>query len=218
MKANRRRPVVRSPRARAAAEETPLTISTERVWRDLSEALHGFFLRRTRDETLADDLLQETFLRIHRGLPTLENDQRLAAWVYRIAHRALADQFRRPSVELPCDGSVEPATAAEEPTLEHALGACLRRMLADLPPSYREALALADLAGMDQATVAAQLGISVSGAKSRVQRGREKLKALFLACCQLEYDRRGGYAGWRRRGACCSATPNEASDASHWRA
>jgi RNA polymerase sigma-70 factor, ECF subfamily len=68
---------------------------------------------------------------------------------------------------------------------------CLRPMLNYLPEKYREAVRFADLEGMTQIELANRLGLSLSGAKSRVQRGREQLKALLMECCQFEFDCRG---------------------------
>lgn len=64
-------------------------------------------------------------------------------------------------------------------------------MLNYLPEKYRKAVRLADLEGMTQAQLADHLGLSLSGAKSRVQRGREQLKALLTECCKFEFDCRG---------------------------
>ena len=64
-------------------------------------------------------------------------------------------------------------------------------MIGELPPAYREAVTLADLEGVDQADAAARAGVSISGMKSRIQRGRKQLKAVFEECCRVELDRRG---------------------------
>jgi RNA polymerase sigma-70 factor (ECF subfamily) len=77
-------------------------------------------------------------------------------------------------------------------------------MLRQLPPSYREALTLADLEGMSQAEAARRAGVSISGMKSRVQRGRRQLKAVLEECCRIQLDQRGGIVGYDRRkpGSC----------------
>ena len=64
-------------------------------------------------------------------------------------------------------------------------------MIAALPDPYREALILSEYQGLSQKDVADRLGISLSGAKSRVQRARRQLREMFLACCHFEMDRRG---------------------------
>ena len=65
-------------------------------------------------------------------------------------------------------------------------------MIEGLPDAYREAIVLTEFEGLTQKELADRLGISLSGAKSRVQRARGQLKQMLLGCCQFEFDRRGG--------------------------
>ena len=67
-----------------------------------------------------------------------------------------------------------------------------------LPEQYSEAVALTDLGGLTQKDAATRMGLSLSGMKSRVQRGRSKLKTLLLDCCRVELDRRRGVAGYEQ--------------------
>jgi RNA polymerase sigma-70 factor (ECF subfamily) len=82
-------------------------------------------------------------------------------------------------------------------------------MIDRLPDPYRQALTLTELEGRTQRELADALGLSLSGAKSRVQRGREQLKELILACCHVEVDRRGGVVDYEPRRECsgCSRSP-----------
>jgi len=82
------------------------------------------------------------------------------------------------------------------------LAACMTPMIRQLPPAYREAITLADLEGVNQAEAAARVGVSVSGMKSRVQRGRKQLKAVLEECCRVHLDRRGTIVAYDPR------TPN----------
>ena len=75
----------------------------------------------------------------------------------------------------------------------------------DLPEKYRQALMLTEFRGMKQTELAEQLGISLSGAKSRVQRGREMLRESLLDCCHFEFDRLGGMIAYTLRPDCCQA-------------
>lgn len=186
-----------------------MSISTEHVWQEMSQKLRQFFRRRLADEHLAEDLLQETFVRIHNGLHSLQESERLAAWVYRIAHRTLADYARQGQAArefLPTS-----RLAVEESSRENyneVVGGWLGQMVQSLPDTYRTAVELAEIKGITQREVSEQLGVSLSGAKSRVQRGREKLKALLLDCCHIEMDRRGNVVDYQRRGecdACCTS-------------
>ena len=171
----------------------PARPSTEAVWSELSADLRRFIRRRVADEHVAEDLLQETFVRIHRGIDTLSGADRLPAWVYQIARNVIHDHHRKveqPTVTL---ADTEPA---DEPVdqrgcLNCRAGEWLEEMVGELPERYREAVQLAEIEGLSQQEVALRLGLSLSGAKSRIQRGRVMLKDILEQCCRFEFDRRG---------------------------
>jgi RNA polymerase sigma-70 factor, ECF subfamily len=182
------------------------------AWRELRGPLAGFIARRVADPQDAEDVLQEVMLRIHRHGDELARADRVAAWVHRIARNAIVDHYRRRGArpELPGgaadeleereDGSLgEPASEV----LRRELAACLRPLIQTLPKNQREALVLTEFEGLTQIEAARRLGISVSGAKARVQRGRAQLRALLLDCCHVEFDRRGGIAEYRARTGTC---------------
>jgi RNA polymerase sigma-70 factor, ECF subfamily len=77
-------------------------------------------------------------------------------------------------------------------------------MIEALPESYRHAIRLTELRGVAQSEAAKQTGLSVSGMKTRVQRGRRKLKTMLLQCCEIELDNRRGVVAYQlRSGGCC---------------
>lgn len=184
-----------------------MALSTEEVWTALREELLGFFRRRVPDEHAAEDLLQETFIRVHDGLRGLVHEDRLVPWVYRVARNVLADQRRSESRAE----SVETEEQVDVPTREEnfnpEVSRWLRSMLAGLPPDQRAAVELAEVEGLAQNEVAQRLGLSHSGAKSRVQRGRRRLEKLLRDCCHLDFDRRGNVVDYARRGSCQDCCP-----------
>jgi RNA polymerase sigma-70 factor, ECF subfamily len=165
--------------------------SLETVWNDVASKIRGYIRTRVRDHGAAEDILQDVFLKAHRGIGQLKSAEKLEGWLYLIARNAVIDHYRKakPLEELPAEIVAETA----EPEFEHAeaLRAAFRRMIEQLPAPYGEALMLTEFEGLTQKQLAERLGISLSGAKSRVQRGREKLKETLLECCQFEFDRRG---------------------------
>jgi RNA polymerase sigma-70 factor (ECF subfamily) len=114
--------------------------------------------------------------------------------------------------------AAEPLLAVEDSAAEEELAQCLRPLIATLPSTYGEALELTELEGRTQGEAAESLGLSLSGMKSRVQRGRTKLKEVLLDCCHVEMDRRGGVVGYeprdRARCACSSCGGSMETDAS----
>jgi RNA polymerase sigma-70 factor (ECF subfamily) len=182
------------------ADETPIVIemetnvqpAIEAIWSGMSGDLRQYIRRRVADEHLAEDLLQEVFLRIHRHLPELRAPERLAAWVYRIARNVVRDHYRkfgaRP-VSLD-EMEVEERRDAHS-TLGSQAAVWLRELIEEIPDPYRQAVTLSEIEGLPQREIAGRLGLSISGAKSRVQRGRAMLKEVLHQCCTFEFDRRG---------------------------
>jgi RNA polymerase sigma-70 factor, ECF subfamily len=168
-------------------------LATESVWTRLSDGLRGFLRRRVADEHAAEDLLQETFVRIHRNLSALTDADRLAAWVYQIARNVLTDYYRKTAsgagaaVPLPDDVPV----ADDGKGALRGGAAWLDELVRQLPDKYRDAVQWSELDGLSQQDVADRLRLSLPGAKSRIQRGRIMLKQALEQCCDFELDRRG---------------------------
>jgi RNA polymerase sigma-70 factor (ECF subfamily) len=177
-----------------------MTLSVEPIYETLHADLRRFVARRVDDPYAVDDILQDTYLRLHTHLASLREPERLTSWVYQVTRHAIIDHYRRaqrrPEAALPDDLALpdEPDDEAER-----ALARSLSAMVDCLPEKYREALVLTDLHGLKQQALANRLGLSLSGAKSRVQRAREQLKNIFLDCCQVELDRLGGVIGYEPR-------------------
>ncbi len=178
----------------------PLT--TESIWREFHAQLYTFIRRRVRDDVLADDLLQQTFLRIHTRIETLRDETKLNAWIYQIARNVIADHYRAQSPNAPLDDDL-PEPAAETDDTADRLAPSIRNFVNALPEHYRNAFVFTEINGMSQVALAQHLGISVSGAKSRVQRAREQVKQMLLDCCHFEFDRRGGVVDYYPRVNCC---------------
>lgn len=173
-------------------------------WRELAEQLRPFVARRVESAADVDDVLQEVFLRLQRGIDGLRDDQRFGPWVYRITRNAIVDHrralARRPVVDdegddLATDDNDDEGNEASE----RELARCIAPFVAMLPSPYREALTLTELEGLTQREAAQMLGVSLSGMKSRVQRGRVQLRRALEGCCDIAVDVRGRVIGYTPR-------------------
>jgi RNA polymerase sigma-70 factor (ECF subfamily) len=169
---------------------------TEQMWREMLPQLRTFVRRRIANPDRADDLVAEILLRIHQNMGSLDDQERLPNWVFRIARNAIIDEYRRAGrsrEQLTATLHDEPAQVSidDEPGAVRELSACLRPLLNGLPVEQRDALEMIDLDGMTQADAAERAGVSLSGMKSRVQRGRRRLAELLGQCCALTLDGRG---------------------------
>ncbi len=174
--------------------------SLETLWEQMHGRLCGFVCSRFADEADAEDILQDVFLKIHASLDSVRDVERMESWIYQIARHSIADFYRgrRQQVEL-----TEQAVSDEYPEEDAAesLAPTIHDIVQSLPEPYREALILTEYQGLSQVELAQRLGMSVSGAKSRVQRARQKIKDILLACCHFEFDARGLVYDYREH--CC---------------
>jgi len=170
-----------------------LTPTARGAWRDIEARLRPYVSRRAPAGEV-DDLVQDILVRIYRGLGGLEDRERFGAWVYRIAAHVLADAGRRRGGVVASDEAHghEPAVDDDhDMDLDLGLDACVALFVARLPSPYREAITLTDLQGLTQKEAAELAGVSLSGMKSRVQRGRDAIRQMFEQCCELSLDGRG---------------------------
>ena len=188
--------------------------TTEKIWRLLSTRLKSFLLSRVSDDQVASDLLQETFLRIHEKLDTVQDSQRLESWVFQIARNLIADYYRSKGRS---ETDLDTGHRATSPVLknlnEEVLG-WIPFVVENLPEIYRETVRLYELEGVSQQEIADRLGISLSGAKSRVQRGRKQLKQMLDDCCSFELDRYGNVLDYEQQSlkSCCGPHETESGD------
>ncbi len=191
------------------------------LWMEAETRLRPFLARRVPVADV-DDVLQDVFLRMQRGLASLRDEERLDAWLYQVARSAIAEsgrsRARHPLAgESAQDGLAELAPEPEQDDAAiRALSSCVAVFVARLPSPYREAVTLIELEGLTAREAAELAGISVSGMKSRVQRGRRRLRAIFEECCEIALDARGKITAATPRAACppgmaCESAPTTVS-------
>jgi RNA polymerase sigma-70 factor (ECF subfamily) len=172
---------------------------SEALWRESSTRLRAWFERSTGSAADAEDLLQETFVRVHEGLDALADAASVRAWVGTIARNVLAGHFRRRGAHAAAELAGDPAAPTADESLERTVASWLEAFLTELDPDDAEALRLVDLEGGTQAELAARHWLTLSGAKSRVQRARERLRSRLEACCSFAFDARGGILSVQKR-------------------
>lgn len=179
-------------------------MTTDELWSQFSVRLRGFIAKRIPSEADVDDVLQDVFARIHSGLGRLNSDDRLEAWLFRIARSAVVDHLRSGSGKHRTSDLPEELPGPDAPDSVNAeVAGWLKAMMELLSPEQREAIQLTDLEGLSQKDLAARLGISTTGAKSRVQRARARLKDVLLECCHIDLDRRGNAIAYARKSGYC---------------
>ena len=156
------------------------------TWTAHEAELRGWLRHRLGNPSETDDILQDLFLKALRQGERFCSVQNARAWLFEVARNTLADHLRvsRNTVELP-ENLVVPT---DETDTVDTLTACLPRVLSELSAQDREAITLCDLQGMAQADYARQKDLSLSAAKSRVQRARQRLRDRMTIACQVQID------------------------------
>lgn len=174
-------------------DRSAFEMSFEDVARELSAPLRHYLQRAVVDRALGEDLLQETLLRIARGLPDFDGRAQVKTWAYTIATRVVVDHFRRKGSNQPALDDTLPELADDAPTPERQLAiaqmnACVRELVATLPADYRLAILLHDFEGLTARETAEACGCSEATAKIRIHRGRARLKQSLQNECDLYRD------------------------------
>ncbi|THD01177.1 RNA polymerase subunit sigma-24 [Panacagrimonas perspica] len=170
------------------------TIPFEAAARAVSRAVLDYLIRYVGNPTVAEDLLQETLIRMDRGLGSFEGRASIKTWAFSIASRVAADYLRHPErqtqvVELEeAEAVADPATGADERLVIGEMDACIRRTIDTLPDSYRTALILHDLEGLTAEQVAEIGDCSLATAKIRIHRARQRLKDALANRCTFYRD------------------------------
>jgi len=149
-------------------------------------AFLGYLERRVGDRTLAEDLLQDAFVKVMHHPEHAPADEEIVPWFYRTLRNAAIDQFRRRGAAgraLEAFARELETSTAPDDELEAEICACVTRLAATLKPEYADALQAIDIDGTPVKTFAELHNLSASNAGVRVFRAREALKKRLIESC-----------------------------------
>ena len=177
--------------------------STEQIFNEYHSKLHGFILSKVGDSSLTDDILQDVFTKIYSRIGSLRGSSKMQSWIYRITRNVIIDHYRSHMKveELPESLEIPDPDLGDKTRQE--IEQCFLPMIKNLPERYSDALEMSAIEGLTQKEVALRQGISLSGAKSRIQRGRSMLKDMLLDCCRFELDHMGNVMGYVQKEETC---------------
>lgn len=168
------------------------SMTTQQVWTTYSDDLKRFILSKVKDDAITDDILQNTFIKIHTKLHTLKDITKLKAWCFTVARNSILDYWKA------TNQTFEIANFEAETTLNedvHTEKDCLRGILQNLPKKYRNPIFLSDIKGLKQQEVADQLQQSLPTTKSQIQRARKLIAQGFMDCCGYVLNHNGKLVG-----------------------
>ncbi len=165
------------------------------IWQNFHDRLREYALARLKNEEDVNDLMQNIFIKIVQNIDKIDQAENTKHYLLAVVRNAINDIFRTRQHHETDAILVDSPEEFNHQLNEIVANCCVRPFIEKLPEKYKEALVLSEIAGIPQNEIAHQLNISYSGLKSRVQRGRQKLKQLILDCCRLESDRYGNLIG-----------------------
>lgn len=179
-----------------------MSVSFNQVYERLNQRMYVFVKSQVSDTDTARDLVQDIFLKVHSHIHELDGKQKPDAWIYRIARNRITDYYRKHRAETGLDADRLTLPPRDDEQILEEITDDIHEMIRRLPSKYREVIELTDLKGMKQADAAIQLGLSLPAVKSRVRRGRERLREMLLECCHFEFSKRGEVIGFTPRRYC----------------
>ena len=164
---------------------------TELIWDTFSVRLLDFIKKHVGEVEAARDILQDVFEKIHLKKDTVKDNTKLVSWLFQLTRNSIVDHYRnkrnnREELRETISEKRDDVAMFEE------LECCINPFLNQLSPEERDLIKRIDQEGNSQKELAAALGIPYASLKSKVQRARVKLKALFVQCCALELSSSGG--------------------------
>lgn len=166
------------------------TENTGKLWELLEGGLRSFIISKVKNETEAEDILHDVFIKMHENLGKLNDKSKIKPWLYQVTRNLIIDYFRKRKF---VNSEYEYLLQEKQNTgkfMNQAVNDMIK-MMDNLPPEYCEALCLTEIEGLSQKDYASRAGLSYSGAKSRVQRARMILRKMLLDCCHYQFDKYG---------------------------
>lgn len=171
-------------------------MTTKAVWETYNIEIKNFILSKIQDKHIANDLLQEVFIKVHTKINTLRDIDKLKSWIFSITRNTLLDYFK--SSKRTINTQKNNIEVLDESILlsdNHSEYDCLYGIIKNLPKKYRDPLFMADIKGMKQRSIANILKLPLPTVKSQIQRARRMIGQGFMDCCGFELNDKGFLVG-----------------------
>ena len=177
------------------------------IYKQFHTELLNYIKGKIRSHEDAEDILQNVFMKISSNLDKLTEDVKLKSWIFTITRNAIIDYYRVNSNKKKLgftEEITEDIPEHEDSDSTKGLDQCMTSMIGLLPDEYRDIIVESEIKGIRQKDLAEKYGIAYPSMRSKVQRGRERLKELFYNCCHIETDTRGNVIEAQGRSDCAA--------------
>jgi len=180
------------------------------IYTEFQKSLLAYIRSKIRSKEDAEDILQNIFIKIAGSVNQLSDQEKLRNWVFAITRNAIIDYYQANANKknsMLDEGHLENTIDEENEDTTKGLDRCIHSMINQLPNEYKEIIVEVELKGAKQKDLSVKYQMPYSSMKSRVQRGRERLKQLFYNCCHIETDRLGNVLEAHARKSSSCETP-----------
>jgi len=174
----------------------------EKIWSEYRARIRTFLQSRISNSADVDDLLQDISIKVFRGLSTIKSSQKIQPWLFQTAHLTIIDFYRKSAKERRFN-SDDAWYTEDDPQTYNELERCVEPFLQALSPEMAEMLLAIDIEGVSQKEYARTKGLAYSTMKSRVQKARSNLRALFEDCCLMSFDANGNIIDYHSKSDIC---------------
>lgn len=177
-------------------------MNIEEIWSEYRLRIKSFLHSKISNPADVDDLLQEISIKVFNGLASIDDHEKVQPWLFQTAHRTIIDFYRK-SAKARDIGAEELWYTKDDPEALHELERCVEPFIEALPAQTAEMLMAIEIGGMSQKDYAKANGLAYSTLKSRLQKGRSDLRALFENCCHMSVDARGNISDYQSKSGSC---------------
>ncbi len=163
------------------------------IHNEFHSVLNNYIAKRVNNRDDVKDLLQEVFIKIHGNLSGVDKKENLKSWLFTVTKNTIIDYYRKNGQKSLVTSVDNISAGAEEIDFDRTkeLENCIHHFISQLPDEYRDIIIDSEIRGVKQKDLAEKYDLAYPTVRSRVQRGRARLKEMFLDCCKIELDRRG---------------------------
>lgn len=172
------------------------------IVRDFYLYLKAYILKKTANEEIAKDIVQEVMLKLVESHKKNIEVNNIKAWLFQVTRNTIADYYNKNKIEFNFDEEWKENSISSDTDSSILESDFIIPMIGLLPEKYAKPLHLSDIENIPQKDIALQLNLGLSATKMRIQRGREKLKSLFIECCDIQYDKSGNFSSCTIKSHC----------------
>lgn len=166
-------------------------LSSQDIYEQYGQEMFFYILKKVKDKSISSDILQSSFLKIHKNIHQIKDETKARAWAFQIGRNEIANHF---NTEMAHSNPLDSEIAHEVMAISEEI-CCFDRFIDDLPNDYREVIMLSYISGKKQEEVAEILGLSLANVKARIRRSKALLKKRFQECCKFEANMDGKLVG-----------------------